>query len=81
MPIYEYYCSECRTKFDARRPMSKSDTAIQCKNCESMRTDRVLSLFATVGSSQSTSAVQPMSGGFGGGCCGGACGCSHKSFL
>jgi len=25
MPIYEYYCAECQTKFDARRPMSKAE--------------------------------------------------------
>ncbi len=78
MPIYEYYCAECQTKFDARRPMSKADAAIQCKNCESARTSRTLSMFA-VGSGKSGSVSQSApAGGFGGGgCCGGACGCNH----
>ena len=36
MPLYEYYCADCQTKFDALRPMSQADTPIQCKaltNC------------------------------------------------
>ena len=77
MPLYEYYCTDCQTKFDALRPMSKADVAIQCKNCESMKTSRALSLFASI-SKSGDSTPQPMSGGFGGGCCGGgACGCGH----
>ncbi len=47
MPLYEYYCADCKTKFDALRPMSKADVAIQCKNCESMKTSRALSLVAS----------------------------------
>ncbi len=76
MPLYEYYCAECQTKFDALRPMNKADVAIQCKNCESMRTSRTLSLFASFRKSNSTTQTT-MPGGSGGGCCGGACGCSH----
>lgn len=79
MPVYEYYCADCKTKFDARRPMSKADDAIQCKHCESMRTSRTLSLFAVSGFSGSSAGSLPDSGfGGGGGCCGGgACGCGH----
>lgn len=80
MPIYEYYCADCKDSFDARRPMSKADTAIQCKNCESVRTSRMLSLFAVGSSSSSRSSVTPPApsrGSGGGGCCGGMCGCGH----
>ena len=77
MPLYEYYCADCQTKFDALRPMNKADAAIQCKNCESMRTSRALSLFATFSKSHSEPQSVPSGSGFGGGCCGGACGCSH----
>ena len=81
MPIYEYYCADCKDSFDARRPMSKADAAIQCKNCESVRTSRMLSLFAVGGSSTGSNTVAPpaskASRGGGGGCCGGACGCGH----
>ena len=77
MPIYEYYCADCKTKFDARRPMDKADTAIQCRHCESMRTSRMLSLFA-VASSNNESPSMPANFSGGGGCCGGgACGCGH----
>lgn len=77
MPLYEYYCADCKTKFDALRPMSQSDAAIQCKNCEGTRTSRVLSLFAAFAGQKSNGAEQKLSSGFGGGCCGGACGCGH----
>lgn len=75
MPLYEYYCAECHTKFDALRPMSKADAAIQCKNCESVRTSRVLSLFAAHTKSESGSS-QPIAGGSCA-CGGGGCGCAH----
>ena len=78
MPMYEYYCADCRTKFDALRQMSQADTVIQCKNCESMKTTRVLSLFATLSSSAAgESSSAGASASFGGGCCGGSCGCRH----
>lgn len=77
MPIYEYYCADCQTKFDARRPMAKADEAIQCKQCESMRTSRVLSLFAVGPSGGSSHTAPAPSSGGGGHCCGGACGCHH----
>jgi putative FmdB family regulatory protein len=75
MPLYEYYCAECQTKFDARRPMSEADAVIECKHCHSPRTSRVISLFATIGSTKSNG--QTMAESFGGGCCGGSCGCHH----
>jgi putative FmdB family regulatory protein len=78
MPLYEYYCADCRTKFDALRPMSKADAAIQCKSCESVRTSRVLSLFATHTKAEASSRSAPaFSCNMGGGCCGGHCGCGH----
>lgn len=76
MPLYEYYCADCRTKFEALRPMNKADSTIQCKSCESMRTSRVLSLFAT--HTKAEGSIAPtFSGNKGGGCCGGHCGCGH----
>ena len=76
MPIYEYFCSSCHTKFDALRAMSEADAKIKCTNCESQRTARVLSVFfAATGAS----AQGGYSEGGGGGCgCGGACACGHS---
>ena len=78
MPLYEYYCADCQTRFETLRPMSKADDSIQCKSCESMRTSRVLSLFAVnIGPSDRAKPFSNTGLGSGGGCCGGTCGCSH----
>lgn len=80
MPLYEYYCADCKTRFETLRPMSKADEPIQCKQCESMKTARVLSLFAAhTGTHESGLAAESGSRGFSGGCgCGGgSCGCGH----
>jgi putative FmdB family regulatory protein len=45
MPIYEYVCLDCKTRFDALRPMSEADAPIPCKQCQSEQTARALSLF------------------------------------
>jgi putative FmdB family regulatory protein len=81
MPLYEYYCSSCNTKFDALRSISQADAPIACDNCESQRTARVLSVFfAAVGGDSSANDFTPAqtrSGG--GGCgCGGHCACGHS---
>lgn len=76
MPLYEYYCADCQTKFETLRPMSKADEPIQCKHCESMRTSRVLSLFAAHTGTRE-SGLPAGSGGGGCGCGGGTCGCGH----
>jgi putative FmdB family regulatory protein len=49
MPLYEYECSDCDTRFDALRGMSEADDPIRCPQCESERTHRVISLFSAVG--------------------------------
>ena len=35
MPIYEYYCSECKREFEVKRPMSESDQTAACPQCGS----------------------------------------------
>jgi putative FmdB family regulatory protein len=73
MPIYEYYCSQCRDTFSALRPMSQADATIPCANCDSRTTRRVLSLFAV----QIGSDGMRASAGSGSCACGGAgCGCN-----
>jgi putative FmdB family regulatory protein len=74
MPLYEYYCADCRGKFEALRPMPKADATIQCPECESLKTSRALSMFAVHGGTSVTDSPASFAGG---GCCsGGACGCS-----
>jgi putative FmdB family regulatory protein len=81
MPIYEYCCADCETKFEKMRPMSKADAAIACPDCGGSDTSRGLSLFAAFsrGNGGDSHAVS----GTGGGCanCGthscGSCGHHH----
>ncbi|NIS82281.1 MAG: zinc ribbon domain-containing protein [Anaerolineales bacterium] len=46
MPIYEYVCMDCDTRFDALRAMREADAPIQCAECDGVHTSRVISLFA-----------------------------------
>ncbi len=50
MPLYEYRCSDCETRFDALRAMSDADVPIVCPKCGSENTCRMISLFSAVGS-------------------------------
>jgi putative FmdB family regulatory protein len=79
MPLYEYLCQDCETKFETLRPMRKADDPIQCKNCESMRTSRALSLFAAHVNNGGTISAVAGGGCSGGSCgnCGGGCGCGR----
>ena len=70
MPLYEYHCDDCNESFELRRPMSASDEATECPNCDGQNVKRQISVFMafTKGASGSKS--------LGGGCaCGGACAC------
>jgi putative FmdB family regulatory protein len=45
MPIYEYVCLDCGQRFELIRAMKDADASIACKQCESLHTSRMLSLF------------------------------------
>jgi putative FmdB family regulatory protein len=75
MPIYEYLCEECETRFE--KIVINKQQEIACPKCASKKASIQLSVFATAnGSSNGSSAKSsaPSSGG-GGSCCGGGCGC------
>ncbi len=74
MPLYEYRCDECGTKFELRRTMSASDEPAACPECASEQSRRQVSLFASV--AKNSSEAQGMGGGCG---CGGACSCGGHS--
>lgn len=73
MPLYEYYCRTCETKFELLRPMSRADEEATCP-ADHPGAQRVLSLFAAV---RAGGDGEPMPiDGAGGGCaCGGQCAC------
>ena len=33
MPIYEYICPECKTRFEKLRPLSQADQEAECPEC------------------------------------------------
>jgi putative FmdB family regulatory protein len=69
MPVYEYRCRTCDTTFEVRRPMSESSAAVECP--EGHEALRVLSVFASVGSSPSAGPTPAPSGAP----CGSHCAC------
>ena len=75
MPLYEYRCTSCESRFELLRPMSMADETAPCPGCaEPAR--RAVSIFAsfTVGANGE---ALPMAGG---GCAcanGGECACAN----
>lgn len=74
MPIYEYLCEECETRFE--KIVLNKQQEIACPKCASKKAAIQLSVFATTGNSNGASAKSSTSfSGGGGSCCGGGCGC------
>ena len=76
MPLYEYYCPKCASKFELLRTMKQSDDVASCPKGHVGAT-RTLSMFAAVSKGAGSGAADaPMMGG-GCACGGGGCGCGH----
>ena len=76
MPMYEYYCRECAARIEKLRPAADRDAPVVCPNDPAHRPKRLLSVFATLTSSQA--ADRAAAGSSGGGCaCCGNCGCRN----
>jgi putative FmdB family regulatory protein len=74
MPIYEYICEDCDTRFDVIRMIKDADAPISCKECESRHTKRALSLFFAQSGGRVIAGNEKSCSG----CSGGSCsGCSH----
>ena len=72
MPIYEYKCEQCGSRYEQIRRMTEADRDLECPECKSTSIKRQLSEFATTTSS---SDAMPMGGGCGKPQCGmGGCG-------
>ena len=52
MPLYEYKCNDCDYQFEELVSYSKSNE-MTCPNCGSEETQKLVSAFATIGSSAS----------------------------
>lgn len=71
MPIYEYVCMQCESHFEE---LVRNGEEPPCPDCGGTKVAKQLSVFAAHGAGSSGTAGQPS---FGGGCCGGSCGCGH----
>ncbi|MEX2247942.1 MAG: zinc ribbon domain-containing protein [Dehalococcoidia bacterium] len=72
MPLYEYFCADCKTTFELLRPMARAEERATCPGGHGRGT-RVLSVFATMSKGPGGAQLPEASGG---GCgCGGACSC------
>ena len=68
MPIYEYVCMECESHFEE---LVRNGEQPDCPDCGAANVRKQFSVFSAHG----TAAESTFSGGAGGGCCGGSCGC------
>jgi putative FmdB family regulatory protein len=78
MPMYEYGCLSCSSRFDRLRRMGQSDTDVTCPSCQSDRVERRLSVFAAHSRGGAAVAEAPSAPATGG-CCGGSCGCGTRA--
>ncbi|HEX2869059.1 MAG TPA: zinc ribbon domain-containing protein [Ignavibacteriales bacterium] len=68
MPVFEYRCRECNTKFDVLHKSHESQEEVVCPKCKSKDNKKLLSSFSASVSSGSHDHS------FGGGCESGSCG-------
>jgi putative FmdB family regulatory protein len=52
MPIYEYRCKQCGSKFDKLVKLSTKTSEVECPKCGARRAEKAVSLF---GASSNTS--------------------------
>lgn len=77
MPLYEYVCTSCDTRFEELRPLGRMDEPAICPEGHSSAR-RVLSTFAAL-SRDALGESAPIAGGGCGGCggsCDAGCACS-----
>lgn len=44
MPLYEYRCADCRTRFELQRSIKQRDDPVECPACNGAKCGRLLSL-------------------------------------
>lgn len=66
MPIYEYYCADCKVEFDKLVKLSDANVVQDCPECGGRHTQKKLSIFATSGGSTGQGVAASSCGGGGG---------------
>lgn len=80
MPIFDYRCNNCNTKFEIFHLVKEKAEDIICPNCKSTDAQKLLSAFATVTGHHSHSESSSCETGtcgynpYAGGCANGMCG-------
>jgi putative FmdB family regulatory protein len=78
MPIFEYKCKQCNTKFEILHKSSLNQEEVSCPKCNSKENKKLLSSFSATGFSSSSSSCESGSCGiessYSGGCSTGMCG-------
>jgi putative FmdB family regulatory protein len=75
MPLYEYVCSQCKTRFELIRPISCSREAVTCPHCQA-KAERVPSSFASFSKDES-GLITPTAGSSCAGCSASGCDSCH----
>jgi putative FmdB family regulatory protein len=57
MPIFEYRCRDCGSKFE--RISYSTNSEVVCKNCSSNQVEKLLSVFAVAGTAQQGLSSEP----------------------
>jgi putative FmdB family regulatory protein len=76
MPLYEYQCNDCDSRFDALVLNWQAGDDVVCRGCSGPNVHRLVSSFAHVGGLDDNVSVLRETKSSGG-CCGGSCGCGH----
>ena len=75
MPLYEYYCSDCRAKFELLVSHQHADDVV-CMKCHSEKVRRLLSVFAMARGDGEEAGYDETPAMGGCSCGGGSCGCN-----
>lgn len=53
MPLYEYQCKSCESKFEVLQSISEVGDELACPECDSFETAKVFAPFASLGTEKS----------------------------
>ncbi len=74
MPLYEYYCTDCTSRFELLVSHKHADDIV-CTKCHGAKVRRLLSVFAATRNTGSDTSYDDAPTVRGCGCGGGSCGC------
>ena len=83
MPVYEYFCRSCNSRYEKLRPLRDVEEPATCPTCDDQNSVRTLSVFIVHGGegrSLSRDNAYMDTSSAGGGCgCGGHCSCASPN--